>query len=57
MSVCRSVTILSPAKTTESIEMPFEMWTRLGPRNYVLDGGPDPHMRRGNIEEGTLSAR
>jgi len=22
--------------------MPFEMWTRQGPRNYVLYKGPDP---------------
>jgi len=25
--VCRSVTIVSPAKTAEPIEMPFGMWT------------------------------
>jgi len=24
------------------IEMPFGLTTRMGPRNYVLDGGPDP---------------
>jgi len=33
---------MSPAKTAEPIEMPFEVWTRVGPRNHVLDGGPDP---------------
>ena len=39
-SVCRSyVTIVSPAKTTELIEMPFGMWTQVGQRNHVLDGG------------------
>ena len=37
--VCRSVTIVSPAKTAEPIEMPFRLWTRVGPRNHVLDGG------------------
>jgi len=36
--VCRSVTIVSPAKTAELIKMPFGLWTRVGPRNHVLDG-------------------
>ena len=27
----------------EPIEMPFELWTRVGQRNNVLDGGPDLH--------------
>ena len=36
--VGRSVTIMSPAKTAEPIEMPFGLWTRVGPRNHVLDG-------------------
>ena len=38
-SVCRSVTIVSPAKTAEAIEMPFGLWTRVGPGKHVLDGG------------------
>ena len=25
----------------QSIEMPFGLRTRVGPRNHVLDGGPD----------------
>jgi len=29
---------VNPAKTAEPIEMPFEMVTRVGPRNYVIDG-------------------
>ena len=29
----------------EPFEMPFGLWTRVGPRNRVLDGGP-----RGNFE-------
>jgi len=34
---------MRPAKMAVPIEMPsFEMWTQMGPRNYVLDGGPDP---------------
>jgi len=41
-SVCRSVTVVSPAKTAAPIEMPFELMTRLGPGNHVLDEGPDP---------------
>jgi len=27
-------------KTAESIEMPFGLWARMGPKNCVLDGGP-----------------
>jgi len=38
LSVCLSVTIVSPAKTAEPIEMPFGMWTKMGPRKHVLDG-------------------
>ena len=36
--VCRSVTIVSPAKTAEAIEMPFGLWSRVVPRKHVLDG-------------------
>ena len=43
LSVCLSVTTVSPAKTAEPIEIPFGVQTRVGPRNYVLDGSPDPH--------------
>ena len=42
LSVCLSVTIVSPAKTAEPIEIPFGLWTRVGPKNHVLDGGLDP---------------
>ena len=38
LSVCLSVTLVSPAKTAEPIEMSFGLWTRVGPRNRVLDG-------------------
>jgi len=31
-----------PAKTAEPIKMLFKLWTRVGSRNYVLGGGPDP---------------
>jgi len=40
--VCRSVTVVGPAETAEPIEMPFGSWARVGSRNHVLDGGPDP---------------
>jgi len=40
-SVCRSVTLVSPAKTAEPIEMPFGLWARIGPRNHVLGEGPE----------------
>jgi len=50
--VCRSVTKVSPAKTAEPIEMPFGLWTLVGPRDHILDGGPDPPMGRGNFEGG-----
>jgi len=40
-SVCRSVTLVSPAKTAEPIEMPFRLRTRVGQENHVIDGYPD----------------
>jgi len=42
-TVCRSVTVVSPAKNGRTIEMPFELRTRMGSRNRVLDEGPDAH--------------
>jgi len=30
---------VSCAKTAELIEIPFEVWTRVGPRKHALDGG------------------
>ena len=42
LSVFLLVTSVSRAKTAAGIEMPFELWTRVGPRNDVLGGGPDP---------------
>jgi len=39
-SVCRSVTLVGPAKTAAPIELPFKFWARMGRRNHVLDGGP-----------------
>jgi len=31
------------AKMAEPIKIPFGLWARMGPRNYVLDGVLDPH--------------
>jgi len=31
--------------------MPFGLWAQMGPKNHVLDGGPDPTMERGNFGE------
>ena len=45
--VAWSVTLVSPAKTAEPIEMPFGLRTRVGPGNHALDGGADvPTGRR-----------
>ena len=48
----RSVTLVSPAKTAEPIEMPFGLRTPVGPGNHILDGvqNPDP-MEMGNFGE------
>jgi len=47
--VCRSVTLVSPAKTAALIELPFELRTWMGPGNHVLDGSPDSPMGRGKF--------
>jgi len=36
-SVGLSVTIVSPVKTAETIEMPFGLWTQVGPINHISD--------------------
>jgi len=36
----------------ESIEMPFGLWTRVGPKNYVLDLGSDPPCKGAKGEKG-----
>jgi len=50
LSVCLCVTLVSPAKVAEPIEMLFGLRTWVGPGNRVLDGGPDPPMGRGNFK-------
>ena len=42
-------TTMSPAKMAKPIENPFGLWTLVGPRNHVLDRGPDP-LRKGTFE-------
>jgi len=42
LSVGRSAA-LSPTKTAEQVEVLFGLWTCVGLRRHVLDGGPDPH--------------
>jgi len=45
-----SVTLVSPAKAAEPIKMPFELWTRMGPRNRVR-WGPDSPLEWAILEE------
>jgi len=45
-----SVTVVNFAKPAELIEMPFRLWTPMGPRNHVLDGVQITPMRRDNFE-------
>jgi len=49
-SVSQSVTIMSPANTTELIEMSFGMRTLVGPRKHVLDGDAHWHNLANTIE-------
>ena len=42
LSVCLLVTTVSCAETAEQIEIPFGVWTWVGPRNHV-SGGPRIH--------------
>jgi len=49
LSVCRSVTLVSPAKTAAPIELPFGLRTWVGLGNHVLDGDPDTAMGRGKF--------
>jgi len=50
-SASLSATIVSPAKTAEPIDMPFGMWTWVGPKNCVLDGVQIPDGK-GQFEGG-----
>jgi len=34
----------------EPTEMPFGLWTWIGPKNHALDRGPDPQCKGGNFD-------
>jgi len=54
LSVGLSVTVVSPAKTAEPIEMLFGLKTWVGPGNHVLDGSISPTGKgQEEKEEGT----
>jgi len=60
--VCLSVSWLvchnrEPCKTAAPIEMLFGVWTWVGPKNHLLDGGPDPTCIGAVLTVKTLSAR
>jgi len=44
LSVCVLVTTTSHTKKTEQTKVPFEIWTRVGRRNDVLDVDADPRQ-------------
>ena len=48
VSVCLLVTTVSPTKTAEPIEVPFAIWTQLGPGSHVLGGLPGSSTGKGN---------
>ena len=37
LCVCLLVITVSPTKAADPIEVPFKAWTRVDPRNHVLD--------------------
>ena len=45
---------MSCAKTDEPIDMPFEMWIRVGPKNHALGGGPNPPEERAILKSTSL---
>jgi len=45
----RLLTTMSLAKTAGPIDVPFGVWTRVGQRNIVLDGGQDPPDGKGQL--------
>jgi len=49
--VSQSVMCLHPVKTAEQIEVLFWLETFGGPRNIVLDGGPNPPTVSGSVPQ------
>ena len=43
--------MITYAKTAVPIEMPFELWVGMGPRNRVLDAGLDSSYEEAVIKE------
>ena len=43
--VCLLDKTASPTKKAEPFQMPFGLWTQVGPRNHALGEGPDPPRR------------
>ena len=56
-SVCLSVTVVSPAKTAEPIEISFGIWTRVGQRSRVLGGGAHWRHLANTVEPSTVHVR
>jgi len=50
LPVCLSVTVVSPAKTAEPIEMLFGLWAQVGSRNHIK-WGPDPSWEGVNFDK------
>jgi len=43
-SVCLLVTMVNCTKMAEPVEVPFGVWTQVGPVKHVLGGFPDPPL-------------
>ena len=52
---CIGHSVVTCVKTAEPVELLLGMWTRVGPRDHVLDGVQIP-MGRGNFEKGEEAA-
>jgi len=49
LCVCVLNTFVSPTETNKPSEVPFGMWTRVGPKNHGLAGGPNLPQRKGDL--------
>ena len=50
LAVCLLVIAARPTKTAKPIDVPFGVWTHVGPKNHVFDEAPIP-MESGNFED------
>jgi len=55
LSVCWTHWWAEPCKMTELMKVLFRVWTQMGPRNHVLDGGTDPSKERTGQPEATIT--